>query len=85
MYRMRKLFPLTFLVRHSDGYNAGIFKQLWELGKPVGIGFVVPDRQAPLAGAIHSLESILGLLKSLKICALNCVEELGKQCKSRLC
>jgi len=36
----------------------------------VGIGFFVPARQATQPGGIGSLESILGLLKSLKIRAL---------------
>jgi hypothetical protein len=39
-------------------------------GKRVGIGLSYPAHQATQPGGIGSLESILGLLKSLKIRAL---------------
>ncbi len=52
--------------------RAGIFKESMGARNRV----IVPARQATQAGGIHSLESILGLHKRLKILALNavCVE-----------
>ncbi len=44
-------------------------KNLWVLG--TGNRVVVPGRQATQSGGIGSLESVLGLLKSLKILALD--------------
>jgi hypothetical protein len=52
---------------------AGIFKQSMWARNRVGIGIVVPARQATQPGGISSLESILRLLKSLKIRALACL------------
>jgi hypothetical protein len=49
--------------------SAGIFKQSME---PSRNRVVVPARQATQRGGIGSLESILGLLKSLKIRPLYC-------------
>jgi hypothetical protein len=48
--------------------SACIFKQSIGVRNQVGMA-VVPARQAIRAGGIGSLESILGLLKSLKIWA----------------
>ncbi len=47
--------------------SAEIFKQSKGAGSRVGIGVVVPARQATQPGGIGFLESILGLLISLKI------------------
>jgi hypothetical protein len=45
--------------------SAGLYKQSMGAMNRVGIGFS-PARQAALAVVIYALESILGLLKSLK-------------------
>ncbi len=54
----------------KDSTNAGIFKQYMGALEPSRNRVVVMARQATEAGGIDSLESILGLLKSLKIRAL---------------
>jgi hypothetical protein len=46
---------------------------------------IVPARQATLAGGVHSLESILGVLKSLRIRALIRMGDWETKCKSRFC
>ncbi len=51
-------------------FCAEIFKQSVGARNRVGIGCTVPARQATQPGEIGILESILGLLKSLKIRAL---------------
>ncbi len=51
--------------------DAGIFKQSKGGQEPSRNRVVVPARRTTQAGGIDSLESILGLLKSLKIRALD--------------
>ena len=55
------------LVVRTVVHRAGSFKQSMGAWEPSRNRFVVPARQATEAGGIHSLESIPGLLKSLKI------------------
>jgi hypothetical protein len=57
--------------------SAGIFKQYMGTRNQVGIGVVVPARQATQPGGIGSLESILGFLKSLKIRAQAAPDQLN--------
>ncbi len=57
----------------SQQSRAGIFKKSMGARNLVGIGLSVPARQATQPGGIGSLESILGLLKCLKIRAQLCV------------
>jgi hypothetical protein len=64
------MFPIICVCVHCALYSAGIFKQAMVATNRVGIGFVIPARQATKAGGIDSLELILVLLKSLKIRAL---------------
>ncbi len=47
--------------------SVGIFKQSMGARKRVGIGVLVPAQQATQVGGIDFLESILGLLKRLKL------------------
>jgi hypothetical protein len=61
-----KLFPLED-TRRCKTLSAGIFKQSIGGWEPSRNRVVVPARQATQPGGIGSLESILGLLKSLKI------------------
>jgi hypothetical protein len=56
----------TYFIRTS----AGILEQSMRARNRVGIGFVVPGRQATKAGGISSLEKIPRLLKRLQIRAL---------------
>jgi hypothetical protein len=56
---------------HAHVFRAelGFLNNLWGLGTK-GNKVVVPARQAIQSGGIDSLESILGLLKSLKVRAV---------------
>ncbi len=69
-------YAFLCIEKHESGLNqlqessAGILKQSVGARNRVGIGVVVPARQATLAGGIVSLESIPGLLNSLKIPSL---------------
>jgi hypothetical protein len=47
-----------------------ILNNLRGLGTDIGVGLFVPARQATQPGGIGSLESILGLFKSLTILAM---------------
>ncbi len=64
--------PLRVRCLQKDWISAGIFKQsVWARNWVGRNRVVVPVRQASQPGGISSLESILGLLKSLKIRALD--------------
>ncbi len=58
---------LNFVIIKWRDSSAGIFKQSMGARNRVGIGLSFLPRQATQPGGIGSLESILGVLKSLKI------------------
>jgi hypothetical protein len=58
----------------SDHYWAGIYEQSMGAVEPSRNRVILPARQATKAGGIDSLESIPGLLKSLKTGLLTHVE-----------
>ncbi len=66
LYWKTPSFAPSIFSRHIL-HNAGIPEQSMEARNRVGIGFVVPARQATQAGRIDSLESIPGLFKRFKI------------------
>ncbi len=65
----KRSLPLNCIQKKGRESWAGILNNLWEL-EPSRNRVVVPDRQATQPGGIGALESILRLLKSLKISGL---------------
>ncbi len=64
------VFPCFLILFSNSLFCAGILEQSLEGKDPSRIRVIVPGHQATQAGEIDSLESIPGLLKSLKITSL---------------
>jgi hypothetical protein len=66
----------TTVLPAFKGICAGLLNSLWALIAPKDLRGVVPAPQATQPGRIESLESILGLFKSLKIRAPAAVDAI---------